>query len=65
MKKNSNLLILALMMELLNFFCKKKKRSFFVWHDPSSDKFAVYYNKRINLIPDYFSKKKLDIYSPK
>ena len=63
MKKNSNLLDIGSNDgTFLNFFARKRKDLSLFGMDPSSDKFAVYYNKRINLIPDYFSKKKLDIY---
>ena len=44
----------------LNFFAKKRKDLNLFGIDPSSQKFKGYYNKKINLIPDYFSKKKID-----
>ena len=44
----------------LNFFAKKRKDLNLFGIDPSSQKFRKYYNKKINLIPDYFSKRKID-----
>lgn len=44
----------------LNFFRKKKIERYAI--DPSAEKFKVYYDKKINLIIDYFSKKKIDNY---
>ena len=44
----------------LNFFARKKNQLKLFGMDPSSLKFKEFYNKKINLISDYFSKKKLD-----
>lgn len=44
----------------LNFFAKKRKDLNLFGIDPSSKKFKKYYNKKINLITDYFSKRKID-----
>ena len=44
----------------LNFFAKKRKDLNLFGIDPSSQKFKEFYNKKINLIPDYFSKRKID-----
>lgn len=44
----------------LNFFANKRKDLKLYGIDPSSFKFKKYYSKKINLISDYFSKKKLD-----
>ncbi len=45
----------------LNFFANNKNRKLKLFGmDPSSYKYKKYYNKKINLISDYFSKKKLD-----
>ena len=41
----------------LNFFANKKYKNLY-GVDPSSKKFKKYYNKKINLITNYFSKKK-------
>ena len=39
----------------LNFFARKNKKFKLYGIDPSAEKFKKYYNKRINLITDYFS----------
>ena len=44
----------------LNFFANNRKDLKLFGMDPSSFKFKKYYNKNINLISDYFSKKRLD-----
>ncbi len=63
LKKKSNLLDIGSNDgTFLNFFAKKRKDLSLFGMDPSSEKFSNYYNKKINLISDYFSKKKLDIY---
>ncbi len=49
----------------LNFFAKKSGDISLFGMDPSSKKFKNFYNKKINLISDYFSKEKLDIYLKK
>lgn len=46
----------------LNFFAKSRKDLHLYGMDPSSKKFKKFYDKKINLIPDFFSKKKLDQY---
>ena len=44
----------------LNFFANNKNRKLKLFGmDPSSYKYKKYYNKKINLISDYFSKKKI------
>ena len=43
----------------LNFFANKKYKNLY-GVDPSSEKFKKYYNKKINLITSYFSKKKIE-----
>lgn len=43
----------------LNFFSKLKKKTNLVGIDPSAKKFEKYYNKKINLIVNYFSYKNL------
>ena len=43
----------------LNFFAKEKNSYSLFGIDPSAEKFANYYNKKINLVIDYFSKEKL------
>ena len=58
LKKNSNLLDIGSNDgTFLNFFARKRKDLSLFGMDPSSDKFAVYYNKRINLILITFPKK--------
>ncbi len=49
----------------LNFFANKRKDLNLYGIDPSSLKFKKYYNKEISLIPDYFSKKKIDVFFKK
>jgi|TARA_B100000929_G_scaffold265794_1_gene233094 NDP-4-keto-2,6-dideoxyhexose 3-C-methyltransferase len=44
----------------LNFFGKSKKKLNLFAIDPSAEKFKSFYNKNINLIVDFFSKKKID-----
>lgn len=46
----------------LNFFAKERKDLNLFGMDPSAEKFKKFYNKKINVIVDYFSKKKLDVY---
>ena len=46
----------------LNFFASKNYKNLY-GIDPSSEKFKKYYNKKINLISDYFSKKKITEYT--
>ena len=66
LRKNSNLLDIGSNDgTFLNFFANKRKDLSLFGMDPSSEKFLDYYNKKINLIPDYFSKKKLNIYLKK
>ena len=43
----------------LNFFANKKYKNLY-GVDPSLEKFKKYYNKKINLITGYFSKKKIE-----
>ena len=43
----------------LNFFAKEKNSYSLFGIDPSAEKFVNYYNKKINLVIDYFSKEKL------
>jgi len=42
----------------LNFFAKERKDLNLFGMDPSAEKFKKFYNKKINVIVDYFSKKK-------
>ena len=46
----------------LNFFAKKGHKMNLFGIDPSSIKFKKFYSKKINLVSDYFSKKKIDRY---
>ena len=44
------------MMERFLIFLQEKNKKFKLYGiDPSAEKFKKYYNKRINLITDYFS----------
>ena len=45
-------------MELLNFFASSGFKNLYAI-DPSSAKFKKFYNKKINLITDYFSRNKV------
>jgi len=45
----------------LNFFKKYNKKLNLYAIDPSAEKFKEYYKKNINLIVDFFSKKKIDL----
>ena len=66
LKKNSSILDIGSNDgTFLNFFANKRRDLKLYGMDPSSFKFKDYYNKKINLIPDYFSKKKLDEYCQK
>jgi NDP-4-keto-2,6-dideoxyhexose 3-C-methyltransferase len=64
LKKNSSILDIGSNDgTFLNFFANDKNRNLKLYGmDPSSFKFKKYYNKKINLISEYFSKKKLDRY---
>ena len=46
----------------LNFFAKKGHKMDLFGIDPSSVKFKKFYDKKINLVSDYFSKNKIDKY---
>ena len=60
-KKNSNILDIGSNDgTFLNFFLKDKIKGNFFGIDPSANKFVKYYNKKINLITDYFSFKKIN-----
>ena len=55
-KKNSSILDIGSNDgTFLNFFAKKEKKLNLYGIDPSSEKFKKFYNKKINLITDYFS----------
>ena len=57
-KKNSSMLDIGSNDgTFLNFFANKKYKNLY-GVDPSLEKFKKYYNKKINLITGYFSKKK-------
>jgi len=59
-KKNSSILDIGSNDgTFLNFFANKKYKNLY-GIDPSSEKFKKYYNKKINLITNYFSKKKIE-----
>jgi len=59
-KKNSNILDIGSNDgTFLNFFLKDKIKANFFGIDPSAKKFKSFYNKKINLITDYFSSKKI------
>ena len=59
-KKNSSILDIGSNDgTFLNFFANKKYKNLY-GIDPSSEKFKKYYNKKINLITNYFSKKKFE-----
>ena len=59
-KKNSSILDIGSNDgTFLNFFANKKYKNLY-GIDPSSKKFKNYYNKKINLITSYFSKKKIE-----
>ena len=59
-KKNSSMLDIGSNDgTFLNFFANKKYKNLY-GVDPSSEKFKKYYNKKINLITGYFSKKKIE-----
>ena len=64
LKKNSSILDIGSNDgTFLNFFANNRNRKLKLFGmDPSSFKFKNNYNKKINLISDYFSKKKLDRY---
>ena len=55
-KKNSNILDIGSNDgTFLNFFANKEKKLNLYGIDPSSEKFKKFYNKKINLITDYFT----------
>ncbi len=61
LKTNSNILDIGSNDgTFLNFFCKFKKKLNLFAIDPSAGKFKNFYNKNINLIIDFFSKKSID-----
>ena len=60
-KKNSNILDIGSNDgTFLNFFLKDKTKANFFGMDPSAKKFIEYYNKKINLITDYFNFNKIN-----
>ena len=60
-KKNTNILDIGSNDgTFLNLFLKDKIKANFFGIDPSSKKFSKFYNKKINLITDYFSSKKIE-----
>ena len=60
-KSNSNILDIGSNDgTFLNFFLKDNVKANFFGIDPSAKKFTKYYNKKIYLITDYFSFKKID-----
>ena len=66
LKKNSSILDIGSNDgTFLNFFANRRKDLKLYGMDPSSFKFKRYYNKNINLISDYFSKKKFDEFCKK
>lgn len=59
-KRNSNILDIGSNDgTFLNFFLKDKIKADFFGIDPSANKFKKFYNKKIKLITDYFSFKKI------
>jgi NDP-4-keto-2,6-dideoxyhexose 3-C-methyltransferase len=59
-KNNSNILDIGSNDgTFLNFFLKDKVKANFFGMDPSANRFKEYYNKKINLITDYFSFKEI------
>ena len=44
----------------LNFFAKKSSKKELIGIDPSAEKFKKYYNSKIKVIVDYFSKKRVE-----
>ena len=66
LKKNSSILDIGSNDgTFLNFFANRRKDLKLYGMDPSSFKFKRYYNKNINIISDYFSKKKFDEFCKK